>query len=1111
MRNLCVSSILVSSQRVRRNCQDARRRDRALQHGGLRGAFVIALLVVCQAAFATPLDDYVNAPDGTYSWGLASTIPGAGCVDYVIDLKSQTWDPDPPAGVNRTLWEHALIITIPTTVSHTTGMLFIDGSSNPANLSSPNDAWMRDIAIRSQSVIARLRQVPNQPLTFANDPLSLARTEDSQIAYCWRQFLDAGGDPEDAIWLSRLPMTKAAVRAMDTVTAFCAGAGVGGHTISNYVVSGASKRGWTTWTTAAVDSRVVGLAPLVIDLLNMERSFVHHFESLGRYADAVDDYTNQGILDFAGTPEYRRLQDYVEPYSYRDRLTMPKFIMNASQDQFFLPDSSQFYFDRLQGEKQLRYVQNNDHSLTRTADAVMDLEAWYTMLLNGTARPNISWVKRDDGQLEIDVTSGTPTSVTVWEATNATQRSYIWNEVGSTGIYSSSALSESTPGHYVTNVALPGAGFKAFFVEFTFPSGGTFPFRMTTEVSVIPDVLPYGPKYEMGPESELLDAAFYAGEASDGSNVAGRWALFGRASNDATQVALWAVNANTFQPSIFLVNVGDPASWRRITPDFAATPDAPVYWTPDSSALYVGNLKIEIPPVGQLATITTPTNHGIGLNDTSTTAKASDNWAFALNSGEVVALPILPNGDEDTSRDIVYVTNFGAGPVSPDWPSVSPDGEALTFADFHGVGALGVAPDISDVYSLRSLPAILAAPKIPSTNISTLAPTTVDNEYVVKLRSAESGNFAHSPAYSQDKSLVFFNEDWNNVFADDDFFPTLLLADFDIMIAGADGFEKDARLQQAGNQGVVAPTHGGTRFVYMRDVAGAPHAFMATLDVKKPVAGTQLGNNDIAVIFKQTASDASGTHITVNGGTTINFPNGADQEIVITTPIDPVTAPQLPAGVDAIPVVREFGPDGTTFSSPVEVTISYTDAEVYGMDEATLRVYRYNTGSGVFDQEITTITNRDLDANTITFTLTGFSTYGLAGPKDANDVDEDGIPNLTDPDDDNDGVLDGADAFPLDTDNDGIDNDVDTDDDADGIVDTSDSFLLDTDNDGQANNVDLDDDNDGVWDAVEISLGTDPLNPSDTPALPLGGVAPVALALIAVLGAALVIRKKKLA
>ena len=95
------------------------------------------------------------------------------------------------------------------------------------------------------------------------------------------------------------------------------------------------------------------------------------------------------------------------------------------------------------------------------------------------------------------------------------------------------------------------------------------------------------------------------------------------------------------------------------------------------------------------------------------------------------------------------------------------------------------------------------------------------------------------------------------------------------------------------------------------------------------------------------------------------------------------------------------------------------------------------------------------------------------------DSDRDGIPDLSDPDDDNDGVVDGEDAFPLDgdeqldTDGDGIGNNGDPDDDNDGVADTEDAFpldggeQLDTDGDGIGNNGDPDDDNDGVADAED--------------------------------------------
>jgi cell surface hyaluronidase len=96
---------------------------------------------------------------------------------------------------------------------------------------------------------------------------------------------------------------------------------------------------------------------------------------------------------------------------------------------------------------------------------------------------------------------------------------------------------------------------------------------------------------------------------------------------------------------------------------------------------------------------------------------------------------------------------------------------------------------------------------------------------------------------------------------------------------------------------------------------------------------------------------------------------------------------------------------------------------------------------------------------------------------EARDSDADGIGDNADPDDDNDGTPDAGDAFPFnpseqkDNDNDGIGDIADLDDDNDGFADLIDAFpfntdeSVDTDGDGIGNNTDEDDDNDGVSDA----------------------------------------------
>src|SRR5262249_32105912 len=268
------------------------------------------------------------------------------------------------------------------------------------------------------SVTAELRLVPNEPVVFVDDPARKPRLEDDFIAYTWDHFLRTG----DERWPARLPMTKSAVRALDTVAAFEASSEGGGHRVSRFVVSGGSKRGWTTWTTAAVDARVIAIAPAVIDLLNVEPSFIHHWRAYGGWSDAVKDYVEHGIMDWIGSAEYHALMRIEDPYAYRDRLTMPKMIVSASGDQFFLPDSSQFYFDDLQGEKHLRYVPNTNHGLEKS-DATDTLEAFYASVVKGTPRPEFTWVFERNGDIRV-VSKQRPDAVMEWEATNPDARTF---------------------------------------------------------------------------------------------------------------------------------------------------------------------------------------------------------------------------------------------------------------------------------------------------------------------------------------------------------------------------------------------------------------------------------------------------------------------------------------------------------------------------------------------------------------------------------------------------------------------------------------------------------------------------------------------------------------
>ncbi len=438
-------------------------------------------LAASAAPHNTALDRYVRAPDASYRYELVSTFQGPGYTAFVLDMVSQTWRTREE--VDRTEWRHWLTIIRPDRVSTSIGLLFIGGGSNGSKPPARADWILSTIATETEAVVAELRMVPNQPLRFAGDSVA-ERREDALIAYTWDKFLRTG----DELWPARLPMTKAAVRAMDTVTAFCASEAGGKLRIDRFVVAGGSKRGWTTWTTAAVDPRVVAIAPIVINTLNVERASEHHWRSYGFWAPALHDYVAMDIMRWMNMPQLRKLMAIEDPYEYRGRFTMPKFIVNSTGDEFFPPDLVRFYYDDLPGEKHLRFVPNTNHSL-RGSDAPQTLLAYFHSVVTGRRRPELKWSFEGDGEMGITAT-GEPSEVKLWKATNPKARDFRLETLGA--VWTSSPL-EGNHGVWQVSVAPPAEGWTAYFVEFTFPSGTKFPFKFTTPVRVVPDRLPFPP------------------------------------------------------------------------------------------------------------------------------------------------------------------------------------------------------------------------------------------------------------------------------------------------------------------------------------------------------------------------------------------------------------------------------------------------------------------------------------------------------------------------------------------------------------------------------------------------------------------------------------------
>lgn len=429
-----------------------------------------------------PLKAYVEKSSPDFQYEIRDSLQGEGWTSYQVRMVSGTWLTDQEAEPTR--WWHWLTIIVPDAIQENESMMFIGGGSAHDTLPPPAYDWLGEAAVATGSVISYLSNIPYQPVNYTGDSKG-DRYEDDLIAYGWKQYLESGAAAEKLEWLARFPMTRAVVKAMDVVEEVTASLD---KPVDRFFVTGASKRGWTTWTTAAVDERVVGIAPMVIDLLNIVPSFQHHWRCYGEWSPAVSDYVNEGIMEWMETDEFASLLAQVEPYSFVDRLTMPKLLINATCDEFFVTDSWQFYWDELQGPSYLQYVPNVGHGLNGYAP--LNLISFYHAVITERKIPPFEWsVQGNTLHLEIDPSADYV--ISKWEAVNPEARDFRIYVNGEAWV--EEPLEKSGDGSYEVTIAPPDQGYKAAMLEITLDPGSAAPLTFTTGTVVLPETYPYAP------------------------------------------------------------------------------------------------------------------------------------------------------------------------------------------------------------------------------------------------------------------------------------------------------------------------------------------------------------------------------------------------------------------------------------------------------------------------------------------------------------------------------------------------------------------------------------------------------------------------------------------
>lgn len=448
--------------------------------------FLAVFLPLCpvRAGAEEVLRDYIHAPDMAYRYRHVTTEIRSGCKIHMLYMKSQQWRTK--SEVDRPVWSHWLAVVVPDGVRSDVGMLIVEGGMNlpfRPSLNNPLVAAAEYIAKTTKTTVIAMGQVPNEPLYFADMDSGLM--EDKLVAYSWAKAMASG----DYTWPVYVPMAKSVVRAMDAVQDFMSK--VEAYPVRRFVLVGFSKRGAVTWLTAANDTRVMALASGVFDILDIATQIEHHFAAYGNYTRELQAYVDYGIVRRLRSPEGERLMHVVDPYFYRDSVTQPKFLINATGDPFFLPDAARQYLGALRGETLLRYVPNIGHSLRGKEDSVTDivngLASWYESLLAEVPRPQITW-SLADGWLRVR-SSPARLSMKLWQASNAKARDFREKTIGAT--WTSVPLEVKEGAETLVRLEPPNKGWRAYFVELHYAGVSGLPQVYSTPVFIVPDLLPH--------------------------------------------------------------------------------------------------------------------------------------------------------------------------------------------------------------------------------------------------------------------------------------------------------------------------------------------------------------------------------------------------------------------------------------------------------------------------------------------------------------------------------------------------------------------------------------------------------------------------------------------
>jgi len=459
---------------------------------------------------------------------LQGSVGGAEWTAALLQMTSQTWLPDE---VSPSSWNHSLVVISPKNVSQT-GWCFLyvamgfygsSGVDKAVEASNPDVQAAAKIAVSVGIPAAVLFNVPAELLTFKSSASQGPLVEDGTLSHSWalfgRQPFGLGAWRPDPRLLLELPMTKAVVRAMDAIGDFAQSGSVAGISGKlKFAVMGTSKRGHLCWHAASVDARVEAIVPIA-KALNMQGFLNLSQRELGGLPQAATDYAQAGVLQhLEDTPQGRWFINITDAFAYRERFAgLPKLVINAANDEFFVPDHTRVWWPELPDPKWHLMIPNSGHigGGQQVRSLAEPISAFLSGLVHSEAQaaevPRLSWSIQKTGALtaKLDKASPPPSEVVFWQATTCdsqrrdfrlhnADKGETCRKCGYQSLYG--CLNEAVTWQSSTmeiqhrsfvweaSVSAPADGrWTAFFLTFHWPTG----LRLSTEVSVVPVTFPF--------------------------------------------------------------------------------------------------------------------------------------------------------------------------------------------------------------------------------------------------------------------------------------------------------------------------------------------------------------------------------------------------------------------------------------------------------------------------------------------------------------------------------------------------------------------------------------------------------------------------------------------